>query len=158
MSVVTVQSILQEMQVDDPEIAQDEVLLHRRAAEARMRRILTFEERNGAYAATTDPATGVQTGDLYDEIIDKNDPYGQEDLDDLTTAETLYCYGEAIPFLGLKQTDDGGFVEATGFDQSRVNYKGQEEIGRAKRQIQTQAVRIAESLRPIQDTTPTWVL
>jgi len=158
MSLVTVQSILRETQVDDPDIALNEVLVHRRSAEARMRRVLTFEERKGSYAATTDPATGVQTGDLYDEIVDKNDPYDQEDLEDLMTAETLYCYGEALPFLGLKQTDDGGFVEATGFDQSRVNYKGQDEIGKAKRRIQTQAVRIAESLKPIQDTTPTWVL
>jgi hypothetical protein len=160
MSVVTVESILQETQVDDPDIALNEVFAHRRAAEARMRRILTFEEPewDTQYAKTTSPATGTQVGDLYEEIVAENDPYGQEDLDDLTTAETMYCYGEALPFLSLKQTDDGGFVQATGFDQSRVNYVGQDEIGKAKRHVQTQAVRIAESIKPVHDKTPTWVL
>lgn len=156
MPLVDTSSVIKHTQIDDPDLAM-QVVNHGTQAEQRMRKKLTYEHSDPT-PMVVPLDEGRAYGSLYDDIVDKKDRFTQSDKDRLKKAETLYCYGEAIPLMNLQQATDGSFVKSTGFEQSRTNYKSQDEMQQAATEAKSQALRIAESLKPVDDRGPTWVL
>lgn len=154
MSLVTLKSIREHTQVDDPDLLR-RVERFGDQAEAAMRRILTYKR---GFQVTSYQITGRQNGDMYEDIIGLEEEFGQADKDLLRKAETLWAFGEAIPTLGLRQAEDGGFVQSTGFDQSQTNYKRSDELMDFARDRKSQARALARRVKPDTQREPTWVL
>jgi len=157
MSLVSIQTILEHTQVDDPDLGR-RIARFGDQAEASMRRILTYDRGT---SVTSFHLTDQVQGALYEDILDFQNSDGrftEADKDLLTKAETLWAFGEAIPTLGLRQADDGGFVQSTGFDQSQTNYKRSGELFDFARDRKSQARALADSLKPDTQRQTVWVL
>jgi len=160
MSLVTAQKVLDYTQVGDSDIA-DKVVKFGPAAQTRMKGILTRRNKDLRFSprhSTRSLSASRRFGDLYEEINDLEGDFDQSDKDQLTRAETLWAFGESIPTLGLRQADDGGFVQSTGFDQSRTNYKRADEVFQFASDRKGQARRLATDLRPNTERRTTWVI
>jgi len=160
MSLVTLGSVFEHTQIEDPDLAR-QIPGFGDQAEAAMRRVLTYKRGS---RVTSYQLTGREQGDLYEDVINlqtlEKSPkrYTQADKDLLVKAETLWAFGEAIPTLGLRQADDGGFVQSTGFDQSQTNYKRADELFEFAQDRKSQARSLARRLKPNTQRQPTWVL
>ena len=165
MSLVTIQTVFDHVLVNNDVDQAEAVVKFGPQAEERMRTILTPERGMASnFARIGDFQTILRDsrrGRYYDEIVEGDAPWVGADKDRLAHAETLYAFAEAMPQLNLKKSDDGGYVRATGFDQTRVSYQSEAEIAQTQAGIKTQAVRLAEGLldrHDLDDRSPTYVL
>ena len=79
----------------------------------------------------------------------------------LQRAESTLAYFYAIPFIGMRHDGDGGFVTATGFNESRVNLGGnryQSQVGarlmsRAKKLVRELIIAKTRKSRPFYNDT-----
>jgi len=160
MSLVTVNSVFNHTVIDDVDHAQT-IAGFGPQAEERMRGVLTQETDGHSDLGVVTYLVERNRGNIYDRIVDGDDPWTSGDKDRLKRAETLYAFAESMPQLNLDLADGGGFVQSTGWDQSRTQYRRESEIAESQAGIKTQAIRLARGLlsrHDREDPSPVYVL
>lgn len=151
MSLVTPTSVLDVTVVDDSDQAFT-VKMFGPQAEERMRQVLTedadphWQRRLHDWVEAYDLPVERNRGDIYDQIVDQDDPWTQGDKDRLRRAETIYAFAEALPSLNINMTESGSLVQSTGFEQSRTNYRREGSLASLQTNLKKGALRIAQGL------------
>jgi len=151
MSLVTETSVYEMTVVDDFDHAET-VKMFGPQAEERMRSVLTadadphWQRRSAGFVDHFDLPVEQNRGDVYDAIVDGDDPWTSDDKDRLRRAETVFAFAEALPSLNIDMAEGGQLVQSTGFDQSRTSYRTESSLSSLQTNLKKGAIRLARGI------------